>query len=50
MGVEGYMVGQHDTYRGPSWVSHLLLIIHAKYRVYNKHRFSYNYFVTGEDE
>jgi hypothetical protein len=26
------------------------LVLHAVYRVSNKHWFSYNYFVTGDDE
>jgi hypothetical protein len=45
MGEETY--SQHDTWIGPSWVHTSQLTLHA---IQQGFEFSYNYFVTGEDE
>jgi hypothetical protein len=44
------MDGQHGTESGPSWDSNLPVALCAINKVSNAHEFSYNYFVTGEDE
>jgi hypothetical protein len=43
--------GQHDTFCGPSWVSHLPAGPHSELQGFRQDQiFSYNYFMTGEDE